>query len=405
LLVGPVVLVLLLIVACEHGAMRSLSPLAKAIGLLSLLALVEVINPLQGGPLVGLAGLLFILVPMLAFWVGRSLVDDATLGRLFRLLAGLAVLSAIYGLVQQFGGFPSWDERWIGSSGYGALNVGGVIRAFASFSSSQEYAVFLSIGLVILVSSLKGTRKRLMPFHLAAIGLVGTALFLESSRTPVVLTVVALGAMAAARAGLRPMAALLAGVLAVAILSVALGHLGLASQTSTSASADPTGVLLQHEISGLANPTGSDSTLPGHVERTLAGLKSAFTLPIGYGTGSVTLASGRLGSTVGVGTEGDLGNAATALGLPGLVIYLAVAAGGLIGSYRLAVRRKDVLSLAIVGLVVVALLQWMNGDLYSVAWLVWLGLGWVDRQHGSLPRAASSPSGVRTTGERVYSRS
>ena len=90
LLVGPAVLVLLLVVACGRGALRKRSPLANAIGLLSLLVLVEAVNPLQGGLLVGLGGLLFMLVPMLAFWVGRSLLDDVTLRRLFRLVAALS---------------------------------------------------------------------------------------------------------------------------------------------------------------------------------------------------------------------------------------------------------------------------------------------------------------------------
>ena len=215
LLVGPAVLVLLFVVACGRGALRNRSPLANAVGLLSLLVLVEAVNPFQGGLLVGLGGLLFMLVPMLAFWVGRSLLDDVTLRRLFQLVAVLSVLSAAYGLIQQFVGFPSWDERWIASSGYVALNVGnGVTRAFGNFSSAQEYAAFLSVGLVVLVSSLRNVRRVLLPLALAAIGLVGYALVLASVRTSLVLAAAALGSMAAARVRLRPGAALLAGALA-----------------------------------------------------------------------------------------------------------------------------------------------------------------------------------------------
>ena len=94
---------------------------------------------------------------------GVRLLDDETLRRLFGLVAVLAVLSAIYGLVQQFVGFPSWDARWISSSGYSALNVDGVLRAFGSFASSQEYAVFLSVGLVILSIKSGAGRRALLP--------------------------------------------------------------------------------------------------------------------------------------------------------------------------------------------------------------------------------------------------
>jgi len=379
LLLGPAVLVLLLVVACGRGALRKRSRLANAIGLLSLLVLVEAVNPLQGGLLVGLGGLLFVLVPMLAFWVGRSLLDDVTLRRLFRLIGALSVLSAIYGLVQQFVGFPSWDERWITSSGYVALNVGdGVTRAFGNFSSAQEYAAFLSCGLVVLVSSLRNVRRVLLPLPLAAIGLVGFALVLSSVRTSLVLAAAALGSIAAARVGLRPGLALLTGALAVVTLGIGFSHVSLSAQSSTSAATNPTGTLLQHDISGITDPTGS--SLPGHLSETFDGIKSAFTQPIGYGTGSVTLASGHLGGSANAGTESDLGNAGTALGLLGLILYVVVVVQGLLCTYRLAARRRDPLALAALGLLVVMLFQWLNGDLYSVAWLVWLSLGWVDRK-------------------------
>ena len=378
LLVGPAALGALFIVSVTRGAFRQRTPLAFCVFLLSLLALVEAFNPLQGGLTVGLGGLLFILVPMLAFWVGRSLVDDDLLRRVFRLVAVLSVLSAIYGLIQQFSGFPSWDQRWINSEGYTALNVSGVERAFGTFASSEEYTVFLGIGLVILVANIKGVRRSLIPLYLMAIGLVGSALFLDSSRGPVVLVVLALGAMVAARAGLRPGVGLFGGCLAVLLLGIALSHVSLASPTTASAQGNPAGALLQHEISGLSDP--SNSTLSLHLSETVAGIGSAFALPIGHGTGSVTLAAGSLGGASEVGTEDDLGNAGRALGLPGLLLYLVIVVLGLMGTYRLAVRRRDSLALAAFGLLVVALFQWLNGGLYSVAWLCWLCLGWLDQQ-------------------------
>ena len=395
LLVGPAVLVLLFLVASGRGALRQRSRLANVIGLLSLLVLVEALNPFQGGLLVGLAGLLFMLVPMLAFWVGRSLLDDVTLRRLFRLVAVLSVVSAIYGLIQQFVGFPSWDERWITSSGYVALNVGnGVTRAFGNFSSAQEYAAFLSVGLVILVTSLPKVRRVLLPLALGAIGLVGYALVLASVRTSLVLTAAALGSMAAARVRLRPGIALLAGALAVVALGVGLSYVSVSSQTATSAAANPAGTLLQHDISGITNPTGSGSSLPGHLSETFDGVKSAFSQPIGYGTGSVTPASGHLGASAIAGTDSDLGNAGTGLGLLGFILYAVVVVLGLLCTYRLAARRRDALAFAALGLLVVMLDQWLNGDLYSVAWLVWLSLGWVDR-NAHLRLSESVPSLIR----------
>jgi hypothetical protein len=391
LLVGPAVLVLLFIVASGRGALRHRSRLANVVGLLSLLVLVEALSPFQGGLLVGLAGLLFMLVPTLAFWVGRSLLDDVTLRRLFQLVAVLSVVSAFYGLIQQFVGFPSWDERWITSSGYVALNVGnGVTRAFGNFSSAQEYAAFLSVGLVILVANLPKVRRVYLPVAVGAIGLVGFALVLASVRTSLVLTAAALGSMAAARVRLRPGAALLAGSFAIVALGVGLSFVSVSSQSATS----PVGTLLQHDIAGITNPTGSGSSLPGHLSETFDGVKSAFLQPIGYGTGSVTPASGRLGAATIAGTDSDLGNAGTGLGLLGLGLYFAAVVLGLQCMYRLAARRRDALAFASLGLLIVMLDQWQNGNLYSVAWLVWLSLGWADR-NAHLRPSESGPSLIR----------
>ena len=175
LLVGPAALGALFIVSAGRGAFRRRTPLASSVLLLSLLALVEAFNPLQGGFLIGLGGLLLVMFPMLAFWVGRVLVDRDLLRLLLRLLSVLAALDAFYGLVQQFAGFPSWDLRWINTSGYAALNVGGFDRSFGSFSSSQEYAVFLCIGLVLWVALFRRGRFVWVVLQLMAIGLIGTA--------------------------------------------------------------------------------------------------------------------------------------------------------------------------------------------------------------------------------------
>ena len=78
LLVEPVVMLVLVAVAFQRGAFRDRTRLANAVLALNVLEVVEVLNPLQGSPLVGVGGLLFLLVPMLGFWVGRSLVDDRT---------------------------------------------------------------------------------------------------------------------------------------------------------------------------------------------------------------------------------------------------------------------------------------------------------------------------------------
>ena len=377
LFVGPFVLVILFITAVGKKPLGDRSSLAKAVFLLSLLVAVEALNPLQGGITVGLGGFVLILIPMLAFWVGRSLLGAATLTWLLRLIGVLALAAAFYGLVQTSIGFPSWDTRWIASvhQTYVALNVGGVTRAFASFSSSQEYATFLSIGAVVWLGF--GLRSKLLPLTLGCIVLIGWAIVLGSSRGALVLVVVAAGVMIAVRAGLQPVGTTVGGLVAFAALSYVASHLATQGPVTGTNS-----LLISHQFNGIANPLNSqESTFSGHFSQLVSGVKSAFVVPIGHGTGSITIAANKFGGNVG-STETDLSNAGVAFGLPGLILYVVILVRGITSSYGLARRHRGPVPLAVLGILIVTLFLWLDGGLYSVVWLPWLCLGWLDRQAG-----------------------
>ena len=382
LLVEPMVMVLLTAVALRTGAFRQRTRLANAVLVLTILCLVEVVNPLQGSPLVGLGGLPFLLIPLLAFWVGRALVDDILLRRVLVLVAALGVPAAIYGLFQQFARLPSWDQAWVKSTAYGALDVGGTIRAFGTFSAASEYATYLAIGVVVFAAL---TAKRSVALlSLPAAALLSYAVFLESSRGVVVLGVGALGLMVAARRHLRPVQALVGGAFAIGILIAVTGHF---AGSSPALSSSPQAALVQHQVQGLANPLNSkDSTLNIHFSEMVLGLRSSVADPIGHGTGSVTIAASRYGGN-SQGTEVDPSNVGVAFGVIGLVAYLVAAASGLMSTYRIASQQRAWWTSGALGLLVVTFLQWTNGGQYAVAWLPWLVLGWVDRR--SLQNAQS----------------
>ncbi len=202
---------------------------------------------------------------------------------------------------------------------------------------------------------------------------------LESQRSALVIVVFALGAMAAARTGRRPTGALLAGALFLLVLYFGVSQFASTSDTQATAT-NSVSALTSHLVSGIANPTGQQSTLPGHLSRVESGIASGFTEPIGHGTGSITLAASNLGNAAVLGTELDPSNAAVAFGFVGLLLYLFVA--GERSGYRVpaCALRRDPLSIAVLGVAGATLFQWLNGDLYSVAWLFWLTLGWADRQ-------------------------
>lgn len=386
LLVEPVIMALLAALSIRGGRPESRSRLANAVLLLTVLTLVEVANPLQGSPLVGLGGLPFLLVPLLGFWVGRSLVDDFALRRILALVAVLAIPAAAYGLFQQIAGLPSWDQAWVKSSGYAALHVGNAIRAFGTFSASSDYATYLAVGAVIFVALT--AKRKVAVLALTAALILAYAVFVDSSRGVVVLGVGALGVMFAARLHSGTWQALLGGACAIVLLTVVAGHFagGSASSSSTDAA------LVRHQVEGLANPLNSnDSTLTLHFSEMVQGFRASITDPVGHGTGSVTIAASRYGGT-SQGTEIDPSNMGVAFGLVGLIAYLVVAFSGLLAAYRVALRQPTWWALASLGLLVVTFLQWTNGGQYAVAWLPWLVLGWVDKTTCSSMADQSLPS-------------
>jgi len=379
------VLFVLFLIAVERGAMQNLTSLSKAVLWLTIALAVSALNPLQGGLSVGLGGALLVVVPMLAFWVGRSLLDERTVGVLVYLLGVLALLAAIYGLVQTFYGFPSWDQRWITESGYTALKVGKTVRAFGTSSSASEYAALLAVGILSWWAIAR--RMSRLPVAVAAIAVIATALWFGSVRGAVVLTLAAMWLTFAASRGMSIGRALLVGLALLAVLPAVVKALSSSETEQTATSS-----LVAHQVEGLSEPFGHSSTLSGHFGEIVKGINQAFTNPVGHGVGAITIAASKFEGT-SAGTEADPGNAPVAAGFIGLILYLLVAVYGVRCSYRLAQARRTMPALAALGIVVVTFLHWLNGGEYAIIPLPWLFLGWVDAVSSrSSPAETTAPA-------------
>jgi hypothetical protein len=372
LLVSPAVLGLLAAVAARRGALRNRTALSNGVLALSLLMLLGAVNPLQGSLFGGFGGLLFVLVPMIAFWIGRGFCDDRTLALLLKLVAVLGVGAAIYGLIQVSSGFPAWDQHWINDASYAALNVNGVIRPFATFNSASEYATFLGLSIVIWLSI--GRRPYVLPLTVGALCLLVPAVVLESSRGVIVAVIVTSGLLIGAGRGLRLAVSATVGLLLLVALVFGLRHYG-----PTSYGTGTSGALVSHQVQGLADPLNPQTSTAGdHLSLVVNGVKEAFLHPAGRGVAVVTIAGAKFGGLT-AGTEADPSNVAVALGLPGLLAYAVVFVAGMARVYRIARRRRDGLALAALGVVTVTAFEWLNGGQYAVAVLPWLVLGWADR--------------------------
>jgi hypothetical protein len=382
LLIGPVAVGILVLVAAQHGAFERMTALAKVVMALSVLVVLSTLNPLQGSALTGVAGLLFVLVPMLGFWVGRGLVDDRTMRRVFWAIAGFAVFNAIYGLAQVHVGFPRWDQHWLDTEAVTVIQIGGQVRSFGTFSAASEYARYLAIGAVILLWLTPG--RRWVPVALPASLLLLVALVYESSRGVLVWLAATTGILFAARKRLSMPVAAIAGVVLVLGVFTMVRHVV----------PDPSSPLLAHQVEGLQDPLNPDSsTGPGHFSRIVKGIGSIADRPLGSGVGTVTLASKTFGGFART-TEADPSNISVALGLPGFVLWLGLVFLGLRLAYRTAVRRPYGVTLVALGVLTVVFLQWLRGAEYAVAILPWLVLGWLDRREveGGEVEPAPSPS-------------
>lgn len=380
LLLQPIAVGALVVVAAMRGAFRDRTRLSNAVLLLSFLAVLGALNPLQGSFLAGAAGLVLFLVPMAAFWIGRGLCDDRTLGTVLTIVAGLGVLTAAYGLLQTFHGFPNWDANWIAAAqrdGYEALSVHAVgghstIRPFASFSSAAEYVLFLSVALIACLGFVRGHRRMLLVAGPAVV--LGVAIVYGSSRGVIVAAVAALVLMLAASRRLPASTAVLLAVGGVLLLPILVASLAPSATGSRGAE-----TLVAHQTQGLSDPFDTQSSTVGaHASLIVDGLASAVHDPLGVGVGAVSVASARFGGERRA-TEADPSNVAVALGVPGLLVFALVVFIAFRRAYAHASGSGRRLAIVALGLLVVTALQWLTGGHYAVAWLPWLALGWLDR--------------------------
>jgi hypothetical protein len=391
LLVAPAVAVVLayrlLVVERRRVGTDTVSRLVMA---LLGLCLLQVFNPLGQGPIAGMAGLLYLAVPLLWFFIGRELGDRRAVLFLMYAVIGIAVAEGIYGLIQTQSGLPPWDERWVNVAGFAALGVGqntagggfvSEIRAFGSFPSATEYAAFLGVGMVFATALAFHRRLFLVP----AIAFLAVALFLASGRAVLVLAILGVLVMVALRARDRSSAALVLVIGVSTIFGVA-AVFGPSLDRIAGRSDNP---FVSHQLGGLLNPLDPDkSTLIGHLNLFTDGIETGVTHPLGRGTASTNLAGSRFGNTrSGSATELDLSDSFYAFGILGGVLFLAV----ILLTFRKVILRyldwRDPVVLGVTAMLCVTLGQWLNGGHYTLSSLTWFAIGWATRDSSEKQQA------------------
>jgi hypothetical protein len=348
--------------------------LSKLVLALFAVALLATLNLNGSGLGAALGGLVFIGLPLLWFFVGRELGDQMVARALLIGTLVLGVLIAAYGLWQTQVGLPSWDARWLAVAGYNSLYIHHgneyTIRAFGTFASAAEYATYLGVAIAIATAFLLHRRWR----PALALPVLAVALVFASGRTVLVLTVLAILVMCALRSR-RPRLALslVGGTVVLGVVVFQLG--GPAMRDATTKLNSP---LLSHLAEGLAHPLDPNrSTLVQHWVLMRDGIVDSVDQPLGFGTASTNIASSEVRSGApSRNTEVDVANAFVSLGVVGgvlLLLVIGLAIQRVASAYR---ATREPLLLAVAGLLIVSLGQWLNGGHYALAPLIWFLVGY-----------------------------
>ncbi len=366
------------------------TPISRmALALMAMMVL-EIFNPLQGGLSVGLGGAFFYLPPLMFFWLGRRYATPAFIdAMLYRLVLPVAVFAALVGCAQVFIGFSPWEQAWIDhvSTTYAALNVGGIIRPFAFFTSSAEYSEFMGIAVALAACGVWTGHRR------AAIWLVllVPALFLASGRESLlkgflavlVIWAVKRGASRGTYLRLAIGAAVMFGVMSWVLPKIMHDSGGGTSKAD---------LLLAHQDGGLLNPTDAkQSTLAVHLYFLKSGILSGFTAPAGHGLGASTIAAKKFGGGE-TSTEVDFGDMFVDLGFVGGFIFLALTYQVFKALMKNWARLGDPATLQTFAVMLATILGWLISGEYAIAPIAWFVMGSIDAtrarlSHSDPPRA------------------
>jgi hypothetical protein len=379
LLISPgfVILTVAYLMATQRTSFTtSLSPWVLGV---MLIMTVQIVNPRQGSLMVGVAGSMFYLVPMLWFWIGQSFFNKLLYNKfIFKILLPLCFLSCIFGFYQTFYGYLPHQQIWYECCAYTALGVDGIQAPISFFASSIEYSVFNTVGAIILWARYLKTSDRLA---LAGILPLLTASFLMGSRGPVLIFTVVAASLWAAQ-GRDRKTWIVRGAFALLIGGGALG-MGVSGLSQTIVTEN---ARIQHRVQrqahGLLNP--GESTAVVHSMMFLHGIKKGFTDPLGSGLGSTTRASKKFGTGGPGGSEKDISDMFIATGIVGGTVYLLLVFKTIFTTIRYWHNDRSLNALCIAGILGISLFGWLGGGRYALTPLIWITVGALDRNASPL---------------------
>ncbi len=375
LMVGSVFALVVTAGALVNREIRFDTKLAKWTLVLMAIMVLQIFNPKQGGLMVGLAGAMFLIVPICWFWVGRTYATPAMVRTLlYGLVVPLALVAAAYGTYQVFFGYLPHQQHWLEMNWYAGLGDPNNPAPISLFASNTEYGNFISIGAVLAWAAfLRGNRGAglLVPPLLIAIALTG-------SRGPLFFSLAMMVGLWAVLARTTATWVLRGALAAVLAASGLIWSLTQASQLDL----DPhVQARLNRQAQEFIHARRGDeeySSTEKHFTMMLGGYLYPLREPLGLGIGAVTKAAGKFGGR-SYNTETHLGNSFVALGLPGGIVYHVIIVLLVLTALQYWIRTRSLIALALLGVLGVTMANLLAGEAYAVGPLVAFCAGAADR--------------------------
>lgn len=374
------------------------TPLSRIVFYFLLIGLLQVFNPSQGNLFVGLTGVMFVLVPVMCFFIGRSVADEDMVAKMQRWMIVVGVIAGAYGLYQVLVGFPGFEQAYLSRAGYGGLYVGSAVRPMSIFTNPLEYATYLNFAVVTTLAILV-YRKGISRYWLwGALGFMVYSGYLIGSRGFIFLAVIAAIVLLGLRAKNMLVALLLMGGMVGGVMYYTSTQSGAGVEADSTATAAEQ--LRARNKTALLDPLDEKrSTLRQHYRGAKDGFLFALTKPWGLGTGATGRGSTKFGDGKSSSTELDLADAAIAFGLVGGVLYLAIIGISYLQLGKMRKLMPGPMWPAVLGMGIVSFGQWLNGGNYAVAPLIWFMLGAADaaylryreRERAGLPGTDPDP--------------
>jgi len=365
------------------------TPLAGAVSVLGAIYALEVFNPLQGGLVVGLAGALFMLVPLVWFYFGQS-VDDRFVRRALQLMVVLGILTSLYGIYQLSLGYPAFEQYWIDNTDYYvSINVGHVRRALATFSSAEEWGRYAELGAIAAFGFVTSARRftHKIGWLLCGLFLLG-AVVVTGERTAIfgliagVASLILLGARNFTQALIR------VGLILLPIVLVVVFVAPPSEEDMWSKNENETlSTLVSHAQRGTMKPAEEES-FQVRMENWTYLLTSVIPYrPLGAGLGAGSLGEARYNSDSDLPPiDSFILVVAVACGIPGALLFVWILGRTTWFSFKNARAPDDgdMTARRIVAALMPALVLnsvfGLTFTLYAVAPLAWLLMGWVSRE-------------------------